>query len=33
VLLKSIKLQKEYNLEANLNDKLSDVAIFLKNLK
>lgn len=33
VVLKSLKHSKEYCLEATRNDKLSDIAIFLKNLK
>lgn len=33
VNLKSAKLQKQYSLEANKADKLSDIASFLKNLR
>lgn len=32
VILKSIKYQKQYSLEAGPNDRLSDIATFLKSL-
>lgn len=32
VILKSIKLKKEYSLEANRSNKLSDIAFYLKSL-
>lgn len=33
VILKSVRLQKQYNLEASKNDKLKNIASFLKDLK